>query len=423
MDQSGWTDWLVSEGAALDAMIAVPALIFVCALAEWISRKVIVRTVRRIASRSGNQWDDALVKAQFFARVAHLPPLLLLYFGIQAVDVPDVVITIVHRLAIALICLVIALLVGSFLDAAHEIYSSLPDVGHRPIKGYLGFVRIIAYLVAALIAVSVLMNRSPWIFLSGLGAMTAVLLLIFRDTILSLVASIQISGNKMIHIGDWIEMPQFGADGDVVDVALHTVTVQNWDKTLTTIPTHALISGSFKNWRGMSDSQSRRIKRRIFIDIASIRFVTDDEIERLRRFVAIEHYIGDKLNAIEAHNAETPGDTDLNANIRRLTNVGTFRAYILQYLQRHPKIRKDRTLIVRQLESGPEGLPIEIYCFSNDIVWANYEAIQSDIFDHIIAIAPEFGIRIFQRPSSADIETFQAAWRSGNMDPVADREG
>jgi miniconductance mechanosensitive channel len=390
-------------GVMLDPMVGLPALVLACLIADWVTRRVIVRSVRRVALRSANQLDDAMVKARFFTRVSHLAPLLLMYFGIQAIDVSDDTVAFVHRLVMALICLVAALLVGAFLDAAHEIYTSLPDVGRRPIKGYLGFVRILAYLVAGLLGVSILMERSPWVFLSGLGAMTAVLLLVFRDTILSLVASIQITSNKMIHVGDWIEMPQFGADGDVVDVALHTVTVQNWDKTLTTVPTHAFITGSFKNWRGMSDSESRRIKRSLHIDIESVRFLEPDEIVRLRAFVALEHYIDDKVNVIEAHNAKTSGDPAINANIRRLTNLGTFRAYILQYLSRHPNVHPDRTLIVRQLEAGAEGLPLEIYCFCNDIEWAHYESIQSDIFDHLIAIAPEFGLRIFQQPTGADV--------------------
>jgi miniconductance mechanosensitive channel len=252
------------------------------------------------------------------------------------------------------------------------------------------------------------MDRSPWIFLSGLGAMTAVLLIVFKDTLLSLVASVQIGNNDLLHVGDWVEMPDYGADGDVIDVALHTVKIQNWDKTITTVPTHAFITGSFKNWRGMSESNSRRIKRSLYVDVSSIRFLEADEIEKFSHYSLLRGYFEEKSGELSAYNADPERDSAINADIRRLTNVGTLRAYMLSYLRNHPKIHQGRTLIVRQLSPSPEGLPIEVYCFTNDIVWFNYEGIQSDIFDHFLAIAPEFGVRIFQNPSGADL----ASWSS-----------
>jgi len=255
------------------------------------------------------------------------------------------------------------------------------------------------------------MGRSPLIFLSGIGAMTAVLLLVFKDTILSLVASIQLTGNDMLHVGDWIEMPSYGADGDVIDIALHTVKVQNWDKTITTVPTYALISNSFKNWRGMSESKSRRIKRSIHIDVSTIRFLADAEIARFGEWAVLGDYMAEKQAELAEWNRQDGRNAEIGADIRRLTNVGTFRAYVERYLRAHPKIHRDRTLLVRQLAAAETGLPIEIYCFTNDIVWANYEAIQADIFDHLLAIAGEFGLRVFQKPSGADLERVQA--RSG----------
>jgi miniconductance mechanosensitive channel len=248
------------------------------------------------------------------------------------------------------------------------------------------------------------MDKSPWVFLSGLGAMAAVLLLVFRDTILGLVASLQLTGNDMVHVGDWIEMPQYGADGDVIDVALHTVKVQNWDKTITTVPTHKLIAESFKNWRGMSASGGRRIKRALYVDKNSIRFLTDAELERFKQFALLKGYIATKEQELAEYNAGLDYVTDAGVNQRRLTNVGTFRAYIVNYLRHHPKIHHEgMTLLVRQLPPGPEGLPIEVYCFTTTTAWVEYEDIQADIFDHLLAVAYEFGLRLYQKPAGADL--------------------
>ena len=242
--------------------------------------------------------------------------------------------------------------------------------------------------------------------------MTAVLLLVFKDTILSLVASVQLTAQDMVRVGDWIEMPQFGADGDVVDVQLHTVKVQNWDKTITTIPTHRLITDSFKNWRGMSQSGTRRIKRAVHIDLSSVRFHSADEVSYFERFALLKDYIANKQRELDEYNAGLATAVDDAVNQRRLTNIGTFRAYTLNYLRNHPKIHPDATLIVRQLAPGPEGVPLEIYCFTNTTAWSEYEDIQSDIFDHLLAIVPEFGLRLYQKPAGSDLAGFAAQERS-----------
>jgi miniconductance mechanosensitive channel len=257
--------------------------------------------------------------------------------------------------------------------------------------------------------VAAVLDRSPLLLLSGFGAMTAILLLVFKDTILSLVASVQLTAQDMVRVGDWIEMPQFGADGDVVDVQLHTIKVQNWDKTITTIPTHRLISDSFKNWRGMSQSGGRRIKRPIFIDVSTIRKQTEEEVERFTRFALLKDYIKTKEQELADYNAALEVEVDAEVNQRRLTNIGTFRAYAFNYLKNHPRIRKDMTLLVRQLAPGPEGLPLEIYCFTTTTAWAEYEDIQSDIFDHLLAIVPEFGLRLFQKPAGSDLASLRQA--------------
>jgi miniconductance mechanosensitive channel len=387
------------------------------AVAGWIANAVAGRwmlaAVRRFAERSRASWDDAMVAAQVFQRFANLAPILVVYFGVDAVGIADELALVLQRVALALMVVSAGAIVSALLTSANTVYAEVPDAGNRPIKGYLSFVRLLVFGLCGLLALSLLMDRSPWIFLSGLGAMTAVLLIVFKDTLLSLVASLQITSNRLIHIGDWVEMPQYGADGDVIDVALHTVKIQNWDKTITTVPTHAFISGSFKNWRGMSESNSRRIKRSIFIDIGSIRFLKGDEIDQIERFSLLHDYVAAKRDEIREYNADPGRDETINADIRRLTNIGTFRAYMLNYLKNHPKIHQDLTLIVRQLKPCAEGLPIEIYCFVNDIAWANYEDIQADIFDHFFSIAPEFGIKIFQSPSGTDLAGFAREAQAG----------
>jgi miniconductance mechanosensitive channel len=298
---------------------------------------------------------------------------------------------------------------GAFLSAVNDIYQMRPASRDRPIKGYVQVVKIVLYVVGGVVILATLMGRSPLLYVSGIGALTAVLLLIFRDTILSFVASIQLGSYDLVRVGDWIEVPQYGADGDVVDIALHTVKVQNWDKTITTIPTHRLIDGSFKNWRSMPESGGRRIKRAVHIDMNTVRFLDEGDVARFERFALLTDYIRDKRKALAADAAARPAAEDLVVNARRLTNLGTFRAYVVQYLKQHPKVHKGLTLMVRQRDPTPDGLPLEVYAFSSDTDWVAYEGIQSDIFDHILAVAPEFGLRVFQHPTGRD---FEAALRT-----------
>jgi miniconductance mechanosensitive channel len=286
------------------------------------------------------------------------------------------------------------------LSATNDIYQDYKISKTRPIKGYLQVVKIIVYVLGGVVVLATLMQKNPLVFLGGIGAMTAIIILVFRDTILSLVASVQIASNDMIRVGDWVEMPKFNADGDVIDIALHTVKIQNFDNTITRVPTSKFIDEPFKNWRAMSESGARRIKRSIFIDKSAIRFLTDDEVERFRRFTLLSDYIEKKQNELKAFNESVGAEEKVNW--RRLTNIGTLRAYIVNYLRNHPKIHQNRTLLVRQLAPTPNGLPIELYVFSKDTAWVAYEGIQSDIFDHIIALLPEFDLRLFQHPMGAD---------------------
>ena len=290
-----------------------------------------------------------------------------------------------------------------------DIFQSISDrrtrQAHFPLRGLLQTIKLIASVLTVILAISLLMGKSPLILLSGLGALSAVLLLVFKDPILGLVAGIQLSANNMLAVGDWLEMPKYGADGDVVDIALTTVKVRNWDKTITTIPTYALISDSFKNWRGMSEAGGRRIKRSIRIEMSSVCFLDKEHLTELKKAHLLNEYITNMVPTIEKENLENKTDMSVMQNGRRLTNVGTFRKYLVSFLKQHPQIHQGMTMIVRQLEPTSDGLPIEIYVFTNTTNWNAYEDIQSDIFDHIIAVLPSFGLRIHESPTGNDIRS------------------
>ena len=395
-------------------------LVVVLLLSAVIGYRFTVRmlrdVLRRLAARTTATWDDRIIEHKVLARLANAVPAVILYYGIRpalGLSQADlgagesslaVLALLTQRLSLTVIVLSGAVAANALLQAINGIYTdSYSDANSRPIKGYLQTVGLVLYVAAGVIIVSILAQRSPIVFLSGLGALTAVLMLIFRDTILSLVASMQILSNDMIRIGDWVEMPQANADGDIIDIALHTVKIQNWDKTITTIPTHKFISDSFKNWRGMSESGGRRIKRALNLDMATIRFLTEAEIEQLTRHELLFEYMTTKRRELESYAKAkaTDGDTTI-PDVRRLTNVGTFRAYVFNYLKTNPLIHDEMTLLVRQLAPSAQGVPIEIYCFSNDTAWATYESLQGDIFDHLLAILPEFGLRAFQEPAGSD---------------------
>ena len=384
-------------------------LILIAILADLGAKRLLLAAVRVIAARTRSEWDDALVEQKVFDRLAQVVPAIILYAGIELVSGwPEAGQALVRNVASAYMILMTLLTLTAALSAANQIYESRPMARDRPIKGFVQLAQVAIYILGAILVIAALIDRSPVILLSGLGAMTAVLLIVFKDTLLSLVASLQLTGQDMIRVGDWLEVPQFGADGDVIDVALYTVTVQNWDKTITKIPTHRLIADSFKNWRGMAESGARRIKRSINVDFNSVRFLTDNEVQRFKNFALLQDYIEAKEVELKDYNKALDVSGESDVNLRRLTNIGTFRTYVYNYLKQHPKVHDRMTLIVRQLQPGTEGLPIEIYCFSNDTDWAAYEGIQDDIFDHVFAIAPEFGLRLYQRPAGADLAGLQA---------------
>ncbi|MDP7608808.1 MAG: mechanosensitive ion channel [Candidatus Marinimicrobia bacterium] len=301
--------------------------------------------------------------------------------------------------------LIILICINVLLSAFGDVYDRSRFSKRMHIKGYLQVIKLILFIVGTLGIITILTGQSPVYLLSGIGALTAVLMLVFKDTILSFVATIQINSNDLFKIGDWVEAPQFGADGDVVDIALHTVKIQNWDKTITVIPTHKLIDSSFKNWRGMTDSGGRRIKRSIHIDISTIRFWDEELLRRFQQFDLLQDYFESKLKEVDNSNQTVGENLGQMVNERRFTNIGTFRAYIKVYLKNHSDIHDEMTFLIRQLPPGEKGLPMEIYVFTNDTDWIRYESIQSDIFDHLMAIVSEFDLKVFQNPSGNDFKS------------------
>lgn len=391
-------------------LLALVLLLFAAWLANWLIKRVLVRGFYRMLRATHLGQDKALARSHIISRLANVVPALILASGIELIpDLPKGLITVTRNVCGAFIVLTLALAVSGTLTLANSFYERRPDAHLRPLKGYFQIVKIAIYVIATVLIIATLVDRSPLILLSGLGAMAAVLILIFQDTLLSLVASVQISSNDIVRVGDWIEMPQLNADGDVIDIALHTIKVQNWDKTITTIPTKRFITDSFKNWRGMQEAGGRRIKRSIYLDQNSVHFLSPEEIDHLRQFKLLAPYLKSKESELLSWNSQLEEPQRVAVNTRRVTNIGTFRAYVENYLRQHQGIRQDMTLLVRQLGSTADGLPLEFYCFTNTTAWVAYEAIQSDIFDHMLAIIPEFGLRVFQHPSGADMRVYQAA--------------
>ncbi len=406
------TKWFIERGLAENITAYVLNVFFILIilalgyLANIIAKRVILAGVSRLIKRSSRSWDDMFLKNKVFKRLSHLAPALVIYL-LSPLAFPDapVLVSFFRNGAFIYMVIIALLVLDAFLNTCYDIYQTFEVSKEIPIQGFVQAIKIILVFIGGILILSTITNKTPLYFLSGLGALTAVLMLIFKDAILGFVAGIQLSANNMVHKGDWIEMPQFGADGDVLDVSLTTVKVQNWDKTITTLPTYSLISHSFKNWRGMQESGGRRIKRALYIDMTSIKFCDREMLERFADIQYIREYIERKNKELAQYNKEHDVDESSIVDGRKLTNIGTFRAYVEAYLHNHPKIHQKMTFLVRQLAPTDHGLPLEIYVFSNDQVWARYESIQADIFDHFLAAIPAFDLRIFQNPSGSDFRT------------------
>lgn len=382
----------------LEGLIKAGVILFFVFLAYAVPRFFILRLIHAAVKRSAAEWDDVFLKNKVFNIVFTLPPVFVIHYGMQffpAFETPLI------RLLNVYITVMIVVFARRLLRSGVEVYEQFPVAVTRPIKGYVQLIEIFLFIMGAILVVCFFLGKSPWAILSGIGAMTAIIMLVFKDTIMNFVASLLIIFNDLVHVGDWIEVPGTGADGTVTEMALHTVKVKNFDNTIVTIPTHKLIDGSFRNWRGMRESGGRRIRRSILIDQKSIRFLTEQDIKNLERVDVLRDYLQRKKDELAESNKCVSGECSVNG--RRLTNIGTFRAYILEYLRQKKEIDKSMTFLVRQLAPTAEGLPLEVYVFSNDINWVSYEGIQSDIFDHLLAAVREFDLRVFQNPSGYDI--------------------
>lgn len=403
-----WNQWLPDTNTPwFGTLFNIAILLGAALLVYGILRFAVMRAIGYVFAKMQWQFSDSLKKQHIFTRLITAIPFLIIQTGITMV--PNISKNVSEVIANLAMGLAIFFVIRSIASVIALIQSLPPKPGTRqvPIKGYLELLRIALYTVGTIVVIAIMIGRSPLLLLSGLGALSAVLMLVFKDTILGFVASVQLSSNDMLRIGDWIEMPSAGADGDVIDISLHTVKVHNWDKTITTIPTWKLISESFKNWRGMFNTGGRRIKRSLFIDAASVRFLSEDEQNNLKRFRLLTNYLEQKKIEIEQWNESLGEMSQVPVNKRRLTNLGTFRAYAQAYLENHPGVHKELMIMVRHMPTAAEGIPLEIYCFTNVTAWKDYERIQADIFDHLYSIVSEFDLDIYQKPGGSDIRIFR----------------
>ncbi len=407
------TGWLTKAGmgeniAKIFGDYAGLLVVFILAfISFFITKKIITYLVHILVRKSKTNWDDIFVKHKVFSRLSYFVPIFIIYIltPVVVTEYPLTVDIIVSILNIFMVILAIAVILA-ILKGFQEIYDSFEIAKSRPIKGYIQVVKIILYIFGIIIIIANLLGKDPTTLLISLGTLSAVLMLIFKDPILGFVGGIQLTANNMVRLGDWISMPKYGADGTVIDISLTTVKVQNWDKTITTIPTYTLITDYFQNWRGMEESGGRRIKRSINIDISSVKFCSPEMLERFRKFKFIRDYIAKRDKEIEEYNKKHNIDNSILVNGRRQTNIGIFRAYLKEYLKHKPEINPDMTFLVRQLQPTENGIPIEIYVFSRIQSWAKYEDVQSDIFDHILAVIPHFDLIVFQNPSGSDFRIF-----------------
>jgi len=396
-------DSIFSQYPILLNIIPIVILIFISYTAFKFSRILLVKILIPQIKKSKTQLDDSFIKNKLFMKISYIVPIIIIYnFSFIITDnltisssLLDLVITIIS-------IFIFARIIDALLSSINDTYSK--KYKRMPLKSYIQIIKIFIFIFAVLLAISVLSGRSPWVLLGSLGAISAVLLLIFRDTILSFMANLQISSNNLIQLNDWVEAPAFGADGNVIEIALHTIKVQNWDKTITVIPTHKLIDESFKNWRGMQESGGRRIKRAINIDMSSIKFCDESMIKKYMQIDLLSDYLKGKIDDISK--SKNGKIINVALNSRQLTNIGTFREYVKAYLRNHAKVNHDMTFLIRQLQPKENGLPLEIYVFSNDNKWVNYENIQADIFDHLLASVSYFDLRVFQHPSGYDFTKF-----------------
>ncbi len=403
-------EWgIIKESVTIwDNLILFSIVLIVAIAIDYICRFIFTDLFKRFASRTKNQWDDLIIERKVIRKIMHLIPALLVYImlplTISKSEMPLLFGVLQITCSIYIVAVVIRF-INSVLGLILEVSNRKESFRNKPMKGFIQIIQTIVYFIGAIIIISILVGKSPATLIAGLSASAAVLMLVFKDTILGFVAGIQLSANDMMRPGDWITMNKYGADGTVIDVTLHAIKVQNWDKTITTIPPYALISDSFQNWRGMQESGGRRVKRSINIDMNSVKFCSQEMLEKFRKISLLTEYIDSKENELEAYNAAQNIDSSILVNGRRQTNLGVFRFYLTNYLKNNTNVNKELTCMVRQLQPTEKGIPMELYFFANTTEWIPYEGIQADVFDHILAVLPEFDLKVFQEVSGSDIRS------------------
>lgn len=408
-------DYLISVGTStvtakyLNMLALLVVLLLLVFIVDFVVRKILLTMFARFAEQSKSNFDDIMLENKVSRNIAHIIPLLIAIEFVPFVFIDFPYAENIILKALEVFAIVLALwIVRSLLNTFKDYFKTLPALKDKPIDSYIQVFMIFAWIAGIVIAFAIITGTEIWKFLTAFGAASAIILLIFKDTILGFVASIQVSINDMVRIGDWITFEKYGADGDVIEINLATVKVQNFDKTITTIPTYALISDSFKNWRGMTSSGGRRIKRALIIKLDSIKYLTKDEANKLKKIQLIKNYLETRQSKIDVFNSENNVNKELLINGRNLTNIGVFRKYIDAYMNQHPAINKDMTIMVRQLAPSTQGLPIEVYAFSSDKRWANYEYIMADIFDHLLASVSYFGLELFELPNHSSFRTLNS---------------
>ena len=390
-----WTDDLTST-------IILVIILAIAFLGDAICKHVILTTVTRLVKKTKATWDDVVFDRKVMIYLSHLVAPIILYILLPLAISNAGLLTFILRICMIYIIAVFLKFISALLSALYHVYSEREQFRDRPLKGLLQTVQVILFFIGGIIIVSILIDKSPMVLLTGLGASAAVLMLVFKDSIMGFVSGIQLSANNMLKVGDWIEMPKYGADGTVIEVTLNTVKVRNWDNTITTIPPYALVSDSFQNWRGMQESGGRRIKRSIRIDMNSVKFCTPEMLAKYRKIRLLKDYIEETEKVVEEYNKEHGIDNSVLVNGRRQTNLGVFRAYLTNYLRSLPAVNQDLTRMVRQLQPTEQGIPLELYFFSSIKAWIPYEGVQADVFDHVLAIIPEFDLHVFQNPTGED---------------------
>lgn len=449
-----------SNAELIRSAVVILGIVIVAIIANWVTKKFIIAILKQVIKKSKNKYDDVFLQKKVFHNLSHIVPALIIYYAIPLAfiinkgtpqdtkEIYETIISVVQSMCYIYMIIAVLVVINSFLNALHEIYQQIATKKKitLSIKGYIQVVKIIFIIIGIILIIAILLDKKPGAIFAGLGALAAVIILVFRDTILGFVASIQLSAYKMMKPGDWISMPSRNADGDVIDISLSTVKVQNFDKTISTIPTYALVTESFTNWTGMQESGGRRIKRAVNIDMSSIKFCTPEMIEKFSKIHLLTEYIDQKQKELKEYNEKNSIDNSVVVNGRRLTNIGTFRKYIEFYLKNNLNMYKKRTvfedgvetvqyvtdenkkrieekpgrfaegmtMLVRQLKPTETGVPIEVYVFTSTTSWADYEGIQSDLFDHLLAIVPEFELRVFQNPTGADFRALKQSIEKAN---------